>query len=58
LTIEAGSTHGWHKYAGSAGEVIGIDRFGASAPAQVIGEKFGFTVEHIYQKAKKQLNKN
>ncbi|MBI4848203.1 MAG: transketolase [Nitrospirae bacterium] len=58
LTIEAGSTHGWHKYAGSAGEVIGIDRFGASAPAQVVLEKFGFTVEHIYQKAKKQLNKS
>lgn len=51
LAIEAGSTHGWHKYVGSAGDVIGIDRFGASAPGNVILKQFGFTVEHIVERA-------
>ena len=34
VAIEAGATHGWHKYAGTNGEIIGVDRFGASAPGE------------------------
>lgn len=50
LAVEAGATLGWERYAAS---VIGIDRFGASAPAKVIFEKLGFTVENVVECAKK-----
>jgi transketolase len=49
LAVEAGSGLGWERYAQS---VIGIERFGASAPAKVIFEKLGFTVENVIAKAK------
>jgi transketolase len=49
LVVEAGSGIGWEKYAKSA---ISIDHFGASAPAKIIFEKFGFTVENVVAKAK------
>ncbi len=51
LVIEAGSPQGWHKYAGDEGDVAGIDHFGASAPAKVVFEKFGFTPEKIAERA-------
>jgi len=57
LSIEAGSTLGWHKYAGSRGETLGIDHFGASAPAKVLLEKFGFTVDNILRKIKDLLRR-
>jgi transketolase len=53
LAVEAGASLGWHKYTGLRGDVIGIDRFGASAPAKVLFEKFGFTVDNIVRRAKK-----
>lgn len=49
LAVEAGSSLGWERYAAS---VVGIDRFGASAPAKIIFEKLGFTAENIAAKAK------
>jgi transketolase len=52
LAVEAGVTMGWHRYVGENGLVIGIDRFGASAPARTLFEKFGFTKENIIQKAR------
>ncbi len=56
LAIEAGCSLSWHKYTGLKGDVIGIDRFGASAPHDVLLEKFGFTVENILKRARKLLN--
>lgn len=53
--IEAGATQGWHRYLGGQGEMIGIDRFGASAPSHVLYEKFGITSERVVQKALKVL---
>ncbi|MFZ2617659.1 MAG: transketolase C-terminal domain-containing protein, partial [Anaerolineae bacterium] len=47
LAVEAGVTMGWHRWVGSQGRVLGIDRFGASAPAATVFEKFGFTVENV-----------
>lgn len=47
LAIEMGATYGWHKYVGFDGRVLGIDRFGASAPANKVIEAYGFTVENI-----------
>lgn len=51
LAVEAGLTTGWHRYVGEQGRVIGIDHFGASAPAAVLFEKFGFTVDNIVDQA-------
>ncbi|MFQ5455480.1 MAG: transketolase [Nitrospirota bacterium] len=47
VAIEAGSTMCWHRFAGNDGLFIGIDRFGASAPASLLSEEYGFTVENI-----------
>ena len=55
VSIEAGATQGWHKYVGTGGEAIGIDHFGASAPAKVLLEKFGFTAENIVSRVKALL---
>ena len=49
IAIEAGSTSGWYKYVGSQGRVIGLDRFGESAPAGELFKLFGFTVEEILE---------
>ena len=51
LAVEAGSTIGWEKYVGLEGKIIGIDHFGASAPGAVLAEKFGITVEQVYEQA-------
>jgi len=55
LAVEAGSSLGWHKYVGEHGDVIGLDRFGASAPGEVVMEKLGFSVENVVARAKKLL---
>lgn len=47
LSIEAGIPQGWEKWVGSKGKIIGIDRFGASAPAGTLFKEFGFTVDDI-----------
>ncbi len=47
LAIEAGATSGWEKWVGDRGAILGIDRFGASAPQQVLFDKFGFGPENI-----------
>ncbi len=52
LSIEAGVTLGWQKWVGDRGGSIGVDRFGASAPGEVVMKKLGFTVEHVVERAK------
>jgi transketolase len=52
LAIEAGAPMGWERYVGAAGEVVGMDRFGASAPARILAEHFGFTPEAVASRAK------
>jgi transketolase len=47
IVVEAGVTDGWWKYVGGEGKVIGLDRFGESAPAGVLFREFGFTVENV-----------
>ena len=51
VAIEAGVTLGWERYTGNEGKVIGLDRFGASAPGETVAEKLGFTVENIVKAA-------
>ena len=57
LAVESGSTLGWHKYVTDEGDVLGIDTFGHSAPAEELFKLFGFTVENVLKKAKAVLNK-
>uniref|UniRef100_A0A803N6M6 transketolase n=2 Tax=Chenopodium quinoa TaxID=63459 RepID=A0A803N6M6_CHEQI len=52
VSIEAGSTFGWHKIVGSKGKAIGIDKFGASAPAGIIYKEYGITAEAVIEAAK------
>jgi transketolase len=55
LAVEAGVTQGWEKFTGTDGAVLGLDRFGASAPVKVVFEKLGFTVENVLEKARELL---
>jgi transketolase len=55
VAIEAGVTDGWYKYVGLDGVVVGLDRFGESAPAPLLFKEFGFTVENVVAKAKSIL---
>ena len=58
LAIEAGITNFWWQYVGSEGDVIGIDEFGFSAPANELFEYFGFTVKNITERARSLIEKN
>ena len=58
LAVEAGATQGWHRYVGDLGDVIGLDHFGASAPAPVLMREYGFTVENVCRRARALLEKN
>ena len=51
IVIEAGVTETWWRYAGSAGRIIGLDRFGASAPADELFEHFGFSISNVVDTA-------
>jgi len=57
LAIEAGNTNFWYKYVGLKGKVIGIDKFGKSAPAEQLYAEFGITVEHAIQAINSLLNR-
>jgi transketolase len=57
VAVEAGATGGWWQYVGLGGEVVGIDHFGASAPAKALFKAFGFTAEHVVAAIDKVLRK-
>ncbi|MEE8401550.1 MAG: transketolase [Candidatus Hydrothermarchaeaceae archaeon] len=58
LAIEAGATLGWRRYVGERGAVIGLDRFGASAPGDVVLDKLGFNVENVIKHVQVLLKEN
>jgi len=58
VTVEAGCSQGWHRFATDEGTVIGIDHFGASAPGEEIMKNFGFTAEHVTAAALRLLGRN
>lgn len=58
IAVEAGHTSSWYKYVGEKGRVIGIDDFGASAPYQVLYEKFGITAENVAMNAIDMIKKS
>ncbi len=51
LAVEAGASQGWHRYTGDHGDVLGADRFGASAPGDVVLREYGFTVDNVCKRA-------
>ena len=55
VAVEAGVTAGWASFVGDAGRVIGVDRFGASAPAGVLFEQYGLTIENVSQAVRDSL---
>ncbi len=57
VSVEAASVFGWERYVGDAGAIIGMTTFGGSAPAKDLFKKFGFTVDHVIEVAKKVLGK-
>jgi transketolase len=57
VAVEAGTKLGWEHYVGLDGTVVGMDRFGASAPAPILYEKFGITAENVVAQAKTLLER-
>ena len=55
LAVEAGSPQGWHRYVGDHGGVLGVERFGASAPGATVMREYGFTVDNVCKRAKALL---
>jgi transketolase len=55
LAVEAGLSMGWHRWVGSQGRVLGLDHYGASAPAAEVFKQFGFTVENIEKLVKEMI---
>ncbi|MGE5129729.1 MAG: transketolase [Sphingomonadaceae bacterium] len=51
LAVEAGAPQGWHRYVGDHGDVLGVERFGASAPGDVMLREYGFTVDNVCARA-------
>ena len=51
LAVEAGVSQGWHRYVGSRGDVLAVDRFGASAPGEIVMREYGFTAHNVCARA-------
>jgi transketolase len=56
IAVEAGVPYGWNRWVGDHGVIMGVDRYGASAPAKTVFEKYGLTVENVVLKAKALLS--
>jgi transketolase len=57
VAVEAGSVFGWERYVGLEGKIIGMETFGASAPINILMEKFGFTSQNIINTVRKLIGK-
>ena len=55
ISVEAGVGHYWHPFVGDHGRIIGIESFGASAPASELFENYGLTAEHLINAVRKLL---
>lgn len=51
LAVEAARSFGWERWVGTGGDIVSVDRFGASAPGEVVLENYGFSVDHIVARA-------
>lgn len=57
VAVEAGSPQGWHRYVGSGGAVLAVERFGASAPGEVVLREYGFSADNVCRLARAQLER-
>ncbi|MFC5581554.1 transketolase [Rhodanobacter terrae] len=57
LAVELGISQGWDRYVGAQGDMLGVDRFGASAPAGVLLREYGFTVDNVVRRANALLGR-
>ena len=57
VSVEAGTTLGWSRWIGEAGVAVGVDHFGASAPSDVLYERFGVTTERVVIAARESVRK-
>ncbi|HEY9089762.1 MAG TPA: transketolase [Anaerolineaceae bacterium] len=57
IAVEAGVSQGWWRWVGQYGRVIGVNKFGASAPAKIVFQKYGFTVENILAQANQMIGR-
>jgi transketolase len=57
LAVEAGVAQGWHRYVGNSGDVLSVDRFGASAPGSEMLQQYGFTVDNVCARARAMIGK-
>jgi transketolase len=57
VSVEAGASLGWERYVGDAGEIVGVDRFGHSAPGEVVLREYGFTPERVAEAAHATLRR-
>jgi len=55
LAVEAGVSQGWERYIGARGDMLGVERFGASAPAVVVLREYGFSVDNVSARARALL---
>jgi len=55
LAVESGVSQGWERYLGARGEMLGVERFGASAPAAVVLREYGFSIDHVCARARALL---
>jgi transketolase len=55
LAVEAGVSQGWERYIGARGDMLGVERFGASAPAVVVLREYGFSVDNVCARARALL---
>jgi transketolase len=56
LAVELGAVQGWHRYVGDQGDVLGVERFGASAPAGALMREFGFTTDNVLARARRLMD--
>ena len=56
LVVELGVAQGWHPYVGDRGDVLGVERFGASAPADILLREYGFTIDNVASRARTLLS--
>ena len=58
LAVELGVSQGWDRYVGAHGDMLGVERFGASAPGEIVVREYGFTVDNVCARAKALLVSN
>jgi transketolase len=57
LAVEAGSPQGWQRWTGARGDIIGVETFGSSAPANRVMDELGFNVDNVCRKARRILDR-